>query len=368
MNKIVIIFLVGVISFMMGCKSDGYSVDVFIENNERAAVKIVSLGVDGQEEILASGEVVDGSFHFSGHVDSPRICFVTISGVTGRVPLILENECYRVTIHSKEFVDSQNFTIEGGRLQAIRNELRDGEKVTHHVRDSLVELYQQSRAVMDVIEMSVIRKELDTLSEQYNAHVLECIRANNDNLVGVSFVYERLRQLPYKQLKARYELLTEAMQNTPEGKVASQRLAWLGSMQPGNQFLDFRLPSVSGDTITLSELKGKVKLIDFWASWCGPCRSENLNLLRIYENYKDKGCVIVSISMDTDRKAWEEAINEDKLPWLQLSDLKGIGKGVARQYKIQAIPPTYILDAENKVIAVGLRGKALEETIDKAMQ
>ena len=368
MNRIAIIFFVGVISFFVGCKSDEYSIDVFMENNTQATVKIVSLGVDGQEEILASSEAVDGLFHFSGHVDSPRICFLTISGTTGRVPLILENERYRVTIDAKEIVDFRNFTIEGGRLQAIRNKLNDDDEAIYHVRDSLVELYQRARAVMDVIEMSIIRKKLDTSSGQYNARVLDYVRANHDNLVGVALIYEGLMHLPYKQLKARYELLSEIMQNTPEGKVASRRLNWLGSMQSGGQFLEFRLPSVSGDTIALSELKGKVKLIDFWASWCGPCRAENSNLLRIYENYKDKGLVIVSISMDTHKKAWEEAIQEDKLPWLQLSDLKGIGKGIARQYNIQSIPQTYILDAENKVIAVGLRGKELEETIDKAIR
>ena len=265
--------------------------------------------------------------------------------------MILENERYRVTIDAKEIVDFRNFTIEGGRLQAIRNKLNDDDEAIYHVRDSLVELYQRARAVMDVIEMSIIRKKLDTLSGQYNARVLDYVRANHDNLVGVALIYEGLMHLPYKQLKARYELLSEIMQNTPEGKVASRRLNWLGSMQSGGQFLEFRLPSVSGDTIALSELKGKVKLIDFWASWCKPCRMKIKELKKEYDRLQELGIEVIAISCDKKKEDWLKAVEEDQPMWEQLRvDQEINGSDTADDYKVEFLPTLYLISPDGMVL------------------
>ncbi|MDW8289051.1 MAG: TlpA disulfide reductase family protein, partial [Flammeovirgaceae bacterium] len=114
-------------------------------------------------------------------------------------------------------------------------------------------------------------------------------------------------------------------------------------------------------------LRGKVVLIDFWASWCGPCRRENPNVVKLYEKYKHKGFEIYGVSLDRDRKAWIEAIKEDGLPWIHVSDLKFWQSEAAKLYNISAIPTTVLLDKEGKIIAKNLRGKALEEAIEKVL-
>lgn len=131
----------------------------------------------------------------------------------------------------------------------------------------------------------------------------------------------------------------------------------------GKQAPDIRLPSPQGDTIKLSSLRGKYVLVDFWASWCVPCREENPKIVKLYEKYNDKGFEIYGVSLDATKDDWVKAINQDNLNWAQVSDLKWWQSAAARQYGINAIPATVIIDKEGKIIARDLRGDKLEQFI-----
>jgi len=116
----------------------------------------------------------------------------------------------------------------------------------------------------------------------------------------------------------------------------------------------------------LSDLKGKVVLIDFWASWCGPCRKENPNVVKTYEKYKADGFTIMSVSLDTDREKWLAAIKQDNLTWPNhVSDLKGWSSKVGRMYEVGSVPFTVLIDREGRIIKVNLRGEALEKELSK---
>jgi len=123
---------------------------------------------------------------------------------------------------------------------------------------------------------------------------------------------------------------------------------------------DFTLPSPEGKDISLSDFRGKVLLIDFWASWCGPCRRENPNVVKVYEEYKDQGFEILGVSLDRKEERWLKAIEQDGLSWPQVSDLKGWQNAAAQLYGVRSIPHTVLLDREGKIIARNLRGPALE--------
>lgn len=131
---------------------------------------------------------------------------------------------------------------------------------------------------------------------------------------------------------------------------------------------DFTLDSPEGAKVSLSSLRGKYVLLDFWASWCGPCRRENPNVVKLYEQYKEKNFEIYGVSLDKDRDAWLKAIKDDNLTWVHGSDLKYWSSDVAVKYGINGIPATYLLDQDGRVIAKNLRGKALEQKLAEILK
>jgi peroxiredoxin len=151
--------------------------------------------------------------------------------------------------------------------------------------------------------------------------------------------------------------------------IASILFSFLFSMavnaQPkqGQLAAEVALPSVSGDTIRLSSLKGKVVLLDFWASWCGPCRISNRNLIKLYPKYKDKGFEILGISLDDEKGKWEKAIKQDKINWLQVNEGGGWDAKTAIAWNINAIPTSFLIDKEGKLLAMDLEGKQLEKAL-----
>jgi peroxiredoxin len=142
-----------------------------------------------------------------------------------------------------------------------------------------------------------------------------------------------------------------------------QRVETLRKTAEGQPAPDIVLNDPYGKTIALSSLRGKYVLVDFWASWCQPCRMESPNLVRMYNAYKSKGFDIFSVSLDDNREAWVKAINDDKLLWTHVSDLQKWNSSVVSQYNIEGIPFTVLLDKEGKIIAKNLRGKALEDQL-----
>lgn len=134
----------------------------------------------------------------------------------------------------------------------------------------------------------------------------------------------------------------------------------VGQYQVGGTPPDFSQPTPMGEEFALSQLKGNVVLIDFWASWCGPCRRENPNVLRLYNKYHPKGFEILGVSLDKTKNKWEAAIKKDGLPWHQISDLGGWKNKVANDFGVRSIPHTVLIGKDGKIIARGLRGPALE--------
>ena len=136
----------------------------------------------------------------------------------------------------------------------------------------------------------------------------------------------------------------------------------------GNQAPNFTAPSPDGTLIELSQQLGKITILDFWASWCRPCRVENPNLVRTYNKLKNKGLHIVSVSLDRDKKRWVQAIQDDGLNWDHVSNLQYWRDPVAQLYKVSSIPATFILDENGVIIAKNLRGPQLEATLSRLLQ
>jgi len=141
-----------------------------------------------------------------------------------------------------------------------------------------------------------------------------------------------------------------------------------GSLVAGAKFPDFNEKDLDGKPLSVANYKGKVVLVDFWATWCGPCVGELPNVLKAYETYHKKGFEIIGISLDSNEKKLKDFIAEKKMPWRQYFDGKGWGNKLAAKYGVNSIPATYLLDGEGKIIAKNLRGQALDEAVAKALK
>ena len=169
----------------------------------------------------------------------------------------------------------------------------------------------------------------------------------------------------YDALAQRFE---KENPNSPHAKSLIGRVTRIKGVMVGSPAPEISLNDTTGNAVALSSLRGKYVLIDFWASWCGPCRAENPNVVRMYNKYKDKGFAIYGVSLDKTKGEWQRAIRNDNLPWTHVSDLKFWQSVAAQQYGVQAIPQTFLLDKEGKIIAKNLRGEALELKLEEILK
>jgi peroxiredoxin len=168
----------------------------------------------------------------------------------------------------------------------------------------------------------------------------------------------------YKEVDAG---LSKKFPNERNVKMFHSVVASMLSTAIGQPAPEIALESPEGNEIALSSFKGKVVLIDFWASWCGPCRKEMPNVVKAYAKFKNKGFEIFGVSLDQDKSRWVDAIQKDGITWPQVSDLKQWQSSVVRQYNIQGIPYTVLLDREGKILAKNLRGEELEKKLAEVL-
>ena len=228
--------------------------------------------------------------------------------------------------------------------------------------------FQAANQAGDQAKMQEIQDQFQKVVEAAQAKEAELIKANPDSYVSTFVIVSGMGQMEYEQLKEKYALLGEKAKATAHGKAIAAQIAKLESTAIGQIAPNFTVTTPEGESISLYDIKGKVKLVDFWASWCGPCRGENPHVVEIYKEYHPKGLEIFGVSLDNNKEAWVKAIADDGLVWKHGSDLKGWQSAPAKLYSVTGIPHTILLDENNKIIAKNLRGDELKQKIAELLK
>ena len=336
-----------------GAQQTGYKITGTVPDG----VKEVTLYNATTHKPIGSAPVKDGKFVLEGKGQHNEILTLAI----GREGINLFNDGTPVDLD-----------IKGNALEAseLNKKLRGCERELDKYGNKIGEKYElYEEAVKDKSEAGkakakLIESEIDALQDSLMAKQLGFVADNKDNIIPAFLIGTMYYMLPYDELKTMLDP-SAAYFSHPALKPAKAQLAALEKRKPGKMFMDLAMNDLDGKPRKLSEWcgKGNYVLIDFWASWCGPCRQEMPNVVENYNKYHSKGFEVIGVSFDNNASAWKTAVKSLGMAWPQLSDLKAWKSAAAPLYGIMAIPSNVLVDKDGKIVATDLRGSNLGKTL-----
>jgi peroxiredoxin len=315
---------------------------------------------------IDSAKTLMGTFTMKGTALEPAVKFIQVKGLEGKIVFILDEGEISFTIYkdsvakSKIGGTSDNIALHSFNVfsQKVQQKMQD-------FQTENTEKMQTAQANKDNATIQHLMDKFGILQNELIEFTSSYPEKNPTSFLSVLLLDNMFNQpdMNIKKIKIAYGGLTAKLQKTKSGLSLKAKIDNYKDISEGNVAPDFSGPTPDGKTLSLKQALGKVTIVDFWASWCGPCRKENPNVVALYNEFHAKGLNIIGISLDKDDAKWKEAIAKDGLTWNHVSNLQFWSDPIAVLYNIKSIPATYILDEKGVIIAKNLRGDELRAKI-----
>jgi peroxiredoxin len=365
MKKITLILLASIA--LLSCNKDGYEISgtaTGIENGKKVFLEVP--GELGAMMPLDTVTIEDGKFNIKGKLkEGVELAFIKFEG-NGSMAFILENGSIAITFIKDSI---QNSIVGGTKNNDLFQTFNNGNKIlTKKAMKFQADNQAKYMAAMqsqDTITIKNLQEEMKGFEEEMNNSSVNFVKDNKDAFISILLLENIInsKALEIDEIKTHFNNFDKKLLETKAGKKLEKVINTLTSVEIGKEAPNFSAPNPEGKMISLKESLGKVTIIDFWASWCAPCRAENPNVVAMYNELHEKGLNIIGVSLDKDATKWKEAIAKDGLTWNQVSNLKFWQEPIAEQYNVKSIPATFILDEKGVIVAKDLRGEELKAKI-----
>ena len=313
-------------------------------------------------------KVSNGHFVFKGSVTEPVPAMIFTPTFHVKIDLYVDNT--PITISGNADSATNIFNTVKVMGNAAVNEFESFNQAILANRRATVDLYNEAynkKTAGDTVAAAQIQARADKQYQHEHEIRLDFIKTHPASYISARELLQMTNNEFLTESKKLFSALDEKVQQSAQGKEVAARIALLSKIETGNMALNFTQDGLDGRQVSLASYRGKYVLLEFWASWCGPCRGENPNLRAQYALYRNKGFEIIGVSLDHDKDAWKKAIEKDQLPWIHVSDLQGWKNAVSTSYGIMAVPANFLIDPQGRIVAQNLRGDALNKKLQEIL-
>lgn len=372
MKKIIVLLVF--VATLISCSKVGK--DEFILNGSIEGVpdgKVVTL--EKYDDSLGAvtvdtAKIKGGKFTFKGKIVEPEIHSLRVENVQNNSYIIIENgEIELEIVKDSTFKNKISGTYNNEQLYEFNQKGIAFEKKKKEFGKKFQSKFMLAKNQNDTATMKKIQSDYEKLEKEMKSMNEEYLKSHPKALISALLIKNLFGEYEpnITKIETLYKGLDKSIQDTKAGKFILKNLNDFKTVKIGRRAPEFSAPNPEGKSVSLKESLGKITIIDFWASWCEPCRKESPNMVNLYSEFHDKGLNIIGVSLDEDVTKWKEAIATDKLSWTQVSNLKKWKDQIAIQYGVKAIPSTFVLNQYGVVVAKDLTGDALKAKITELL-
>ncbi|MFN2261549.1 MAG: redoxin domain-containing protein [Psychroflexus sp.] len=353
---------------IVGCEQEGKKLNANIAGVEDGTeVYLAKLGPQNNPEPVDTTTVKNETFSFDlKKLENQEINLLNFDGLNGNVIFISEDQPIEMNVYKDSLNTSE---VMGGKHNKLLVEYISMLKNFGEKQQKLQNEYRSAAMAKEREKVQQMRAEMKSIMDESKEARLDFAKNNQNSIVGMMALSDIVNSkgASSKKMKSIYEGFSDEIKDAQLGKMIGEKIAKIGATDVGAEAPKFSGPTPEG--LALEDAMGKLTLIDFWASWCKPCRIENPNIVSVYEDFKDKGFAVVGVSLDKPNKkqSWIKAIEQDKLDWNHISNLKFWQEPIAKKYGVRSIPAAFLIDEDGVIVAKDLRGPALRNKVKEIL-